>query len=90
MKYFCLALDNYFTLPKVIKILREKEIGIVVTARFRRDWPPASLAKISHESANFNYFYYTQDEHGTLVAHWMDNGLVFCCSTFHGIGDYVL
>ena len=32
MKKFCLALDNYFTLPKVILALREQGVGIVGTA----------------------------------------------------------
>ena len=29
----CIAMDNYFTLPKVIKALRDKSIGVVGTAR---------------------------------------------------------
>ena len=41
MDKFCLAMDNYFTLPKVLKALREAGIGIVGTARFRgHGWPP--------------------------------------------------
>ena len=36
MDKFCIAMDNYFTLPKVIKALRDKNIGIVGTARFKK------------------------------------------------------
>ena len=34
MKNFCIAIDNYFTLPGAISKLRELGIGIVGTARF--------------------------------------------------------
>ena len=34
MTKFCLAMDNYFTLPKVIAKLREKGVGVVGTAQF--------------------------------------------------------
>ena len=33
MKNFCIAMDNYFTLPKLIKKLRDLGIGIVGTSR---------------------------------------------------------
>eukprot|EP00957_Ditylum_brightwellii_P045962 3486569-Ditylum_brightwellii.AAC.1 len=33
---FCVAVDNYFTLPHVIKHLRKNGIGIVGTARMRK------------------------------------------------------
>mmetsp|Transcript_1985 Transcript_1985/g.2830 ORF Transcript_1985/g.2830 Transcript_1985/m.2830 type:complete len:213 (+) Transcript_1985:449-1087(+) len=66
---FCLAMDNYFTLPCVIKTLRNKEIGIVGTARYRgRSCPPQMLKDVSQDDANFNDFYWTVDEFGTLVA----------------------
>ena len=89
MTNFCLAMDNYFTLPKVIKSLREKGVGVVGNARFRRNWPPASLRKITLTDAKFNDFFYCVDEHGTLCARWMDNGLVFCVSTMHRVGKIV-
>lgn len=34
MKDFCLVMEKYFTLPKIIKKLRELGIGVVGTARF--------------------------------------------------------
>ena len=39
MTDFVLAMDNYFTLPRLIKRLRDLGIGIVGTARFRTKWP---------------------------------------------------
>ena len=84
-----IAMDNYFTLPKVIAYLREKNIGVVGTARFRRGWPGSELKSIKVEQANFNDFYWTVDEHGTLLGRWMDNGLVFIVSTVHKVGKIV-
>ena len=83
-------MDNYFTFPKVIYALRQAGIGIVRTARFRRkSWPPKELRALTKEKANFNDFYYTVDEFGTMCARWMDNGLVFCVSTLHKIGNEI-
>ena len=90
MDKFCLAMDNYFTLPKVISSLREANIGIVGTARFRsRTWPPKALRMVTKESVNFNDFYWMVDEYGTLISRWMDNGLVFCVSTLHKPGKII-
>ena len=90
MGTFCLAMDNYFTLPKVIAALREMGIGIVGTARYRgKVWPPNELKSVNKESAKFNQFYWTVDEYGTLLARWMDNGMVFCCSTMHKAGNTI-
>ena len=33
---FCLAMDNYFTIPKVIKRLREIGVGVVGTSKFKQ------------------------------------------------------
>ena len=80
METFCLAMDNYFTFPKVIAALREKDIGVVGTARFRgKNWPPRELRDIKKEDVTFNKFFWMVDEFGTLIARWMDNGLVFLC-----------
>ena len=46
MDKFCLAMDNYFTVPAVMKHLRNKGIGVVGTARARRGWPPPALQKV--------------------------------------------
>ena len=74
MHSFCLAMDNYFTLPKVIAVLQEKNTGVVGTSRFRKNWPSKDLQKIQTDKVDFNNFYYCVDEHGTLTERWMDNG----------------
>ena len=44
---------------------------------------------IDTDEANFNDFYWTIDENGTLVGRWMDNGLVCVVSTVHKINTVV-
>ena len=80
-------MDNYFTLPKVIKALRDKGIGIVGTAKYQRAWPPIELKQVSDKDCSFNDFNYTTDDYGTLCARWMDNGMAFCVSTIHCAGQ---
>ena len=82
-------MDNYFTLPKIIKKFIDVGIGVIGTARFRKGWPPERLEEITKEESNFNDLYWTTDEFGSLVARWMDNGLVFMVSTVHRIGKEV-
>ena len=89
MDKFCLAMDNYFTVPTAIKKLRDENIGVVGTARFKRNWPPKELKDVNVENCNFNDFYYTYDDHGSLVARWMDNNMVFLVSTVHRVGQMV-
>ena len=52
------------------------------TAQFWSNFPPKELKNIN-ANAQSNGFYWIFDEKGTLVAQWMDNGLVFCMSTVH-------
>ena len=87
-------MDNYFTLPKVCGHLREIGIGILGTARARRDWPPQeilyeAIQKNKKAKPTFNDTFWTVDEHGTLVARWMDNKFVTMVSTIHSIEDVV-
>ena len=89
MKDICIAMDNYFTLPSVMPLLRSFGIGTFGTSRFKPNWPTARLKEIDKKDANFNTFYHHIDKHGTLVARWMDNGLVFVVSTIHRPG-YVI
>ena len=90
MSTFVIAMDNYFTLPKVISKLREKGIGVVGTARYRgQTWPPKKLKEVSKDDASFNDFYWMVDEFGTLLGRWMDNGMVFVVSTIHRVGKIV-
>ena len=78
-------MDNYFTLPRVIAKLRDLSVGCVGTARFCNGWPSKELRDVNQSSADFNDFFWTVDSFGTLVARWMDNGMVFCISTVHQI-----
>ena len=48
-----ITLDNYFTLPKVIKALRKHGIGVIGTSRFKQGWPPNEL-KDYHKKDNPN------------------------------------
>lgn len=86
---FVITMDNYFTFPKVIKALRDLDIGVLGTSRFRKTWPPRRLKNVNKEKANFNEFYWTIDEFGTLIARWMDNGMVFVVSTVHQVGKMI-
>eukprot|EP00957_Ditylum_brightwellii_P022144 1670440-Ditylum_brightwellii.AAC.1 len=90
MEIFCVAMDNYFTSPHVIKHLRTNGIGVVRTARMRKQWPPPGLCNTQARNFDFNEFRSLIDEHGTLVAQWVHNGLVLLVSTIHHVGKYVL
>ena len=84
-KISILAIDNYFTRPsKVIAVLSDLNISVVETSRFTKSWHPTSLKHIKDAHLN-NTFFYTTNEHGTLAACWMENGMVFCVSTVHYI-----
>ena len=85
---FVIAMGNYFTLKKPIKLLCDKKNGVVGTARFWSNWPPKVLKNLN-TGVQFNDFYWKVDEKGTLVAWWMDNGLVFCVSTVHRPGKTI-
>jgi len=82
-------MDNYFTVPSVMKHLRDKGIGVVGTARARRGWPPSALQKVEQKNCDFNEFRYLIDDDGTLIAKWMDNGLVLLVSTLHAVGHSI-
>ena len=58
---FIVAMDNYFSLPKVIAKLREMGVGMVGTSRFKPNWPPKPLKDIDIDKSNFNEFYWSMD-----------------------------
>eukprot|EP00957_Ditylum_brightwellii_P100473 7658487-Ditylum_brightwellii.AAC.1 len=89
MDAFCLAMDNYFTLLKVIAKLHKIGVGIVGTVRARRGWPPKELSNAIQQDANFNNLFWTVDVFGILVVQWMDNGFVLCVTTLHKVGEIV-
>ena len=84
MDKFCIAMDNYFTLPKVIKCLRELGVGVVGTARFRRNWPPQFLKDVKQTDVTFNEFHYCFFEN-TLLARWIHRRQDHCPSTLQEV-----
>ena len=86
---YVITMDNYFTSPKVIKSLRDRDIGVVGTARFKKTWPPQCLKQINSETVKFNDFYWMVDDDGTMLGRWMDNNFVFMVSTVHRIGKTI-
>ncbi len=70
--------------------MQEISAGVVSIARFRsKVLLPKILKDANKDKARFNEFYYTIDEFGTLVAQWMDNGMVFCTPTLHRPGNMI-
>ena len=68
MGTFIIAMDNYFTHPKVMAALRGKGIGVVGTSCFFRNWPSKKFNVCVHQDkAKFNNFYHTIDEYGTYL-----------------------
>ena len=82
---YCVAMNNYFTLPKVVAMLRSYGIGCVGTARFRPGWPSKNIKEIDEKRVDFNELLWSVDKYGTLLVRWMDNGLVFIVSTVHSV-----
>ena len=54
-KKYVIGMDNYFTLPKAIKGLRDLGIACVGTARVRIVWTPKEVIEVSDN--RFNNFY---------------------------------
>eukprot|EP00957_Ditylum_brightwellii_P023743 1791399-Ditylum_brightwellii.AAC.1 len=67
-------MDNYFTVPTVMKCLRDNGIDVVGTERARRGWPSLALQKVEQKDCDFNEFRYLIDDTSTLIGKWMDNG----------------
>lgn len=85
---FLIAMDNYFTYPKVMSELRARNIGVLGTARNRRGWPPEQLKLSSNPT--FNELVWCRDQLGTLVVRWVDNSCVLMVSTVHSPHEKIL
>eukprot|EP00957_Ditylum_brightwellii_P044780 3397046-Ditylum_brightwellii.AAC.1 len=83
MDAVCLAMDNYFILPKVIAKLCKIGVEIVGTMCARRGWPLKELNNVMQQDANFTDFFWTVDDFSTLVTQWIDNGLILFVTTLH-------
>jgi len=80
-KKYVVAMDNYFTTPNVMEATRERNVGVVWTARGRTGWPPKELLAIDDE--RFNSLYLMNDERNFLIGRWVDNNIVKMVSTVH-------
>jgi Transposase IS4 len=78
---YVIAMDNYFTWPKVIEGLRLRNIAVVGTARAKRGWPPKEIKDV--DDARFNTLYLLNDDLNFLTARWVDNNIVTMVSTLH-------
>jgi hypothetical protein len=75
-----IAMDNFFTTERVIKMTREKGVGIVGTARNRRGWPPAEYKNINDTRFNTWYVWHEDDY---SICRWVDNNVVNMVTTIH-------
>ena len=73
-------MDNYFTYERVIKNLRQLNVGIIGTARARRGWTPPEFKAITDD--RFNTVYYLKMD-GYIILRWVDNNIVTMVSTVH-------
>ena len=67
---FVVTLDNFCTLPKVMKKLHDLGIGCFGTTGGRMGWPPLELnddyLTNRFKNVTFNHLYWTVDKEGTL------------------------
>lgn len=80
-KKYLVAMDNYFTYPKILHRMRELCVACVGTARAKRGWPPQEMRTINDN--RFNTLYSMNDEMGFRVFRWVDNNVVTMVSSFH-------
>src|SRR6056300_271631 len=78
---YVVAMDNYFTLPKAVKGLKDENIGVVGTARARHGWPSKEFKKV--DDKRFNTLYTLTDKDGFKIMRWVDNNVVTMVSTLH-------
>ena len=82
-----IAIDNYFTLSKVMEMLQEFIIGVIGNVRFLPWWPGKNVKEIDDTQINFNELFWSVDSFGTIILKCMDNGLVFLVATLHNVMD---
>jgi hypothetical protein len=80
-KKYLVAMDNYFTYPKILKKMRELCVACVGTARAKRGWPPTEFRSLTDN--RFNTLYSMNDENGFCIFRWVDNNVVTMVSSFH-------
>ena len=80
-KQYITAMDNLFTLSKVLSGAREMNVAICGTARARRGWPPKEYKNIFDE--RFNSLYWINDKDNFQIQRWVDNNVVTMVTTMH-------
>jgi len=78
---FVVGMDNYFTYPNIVADMRMNGVGVVGTARSRKQWPPKELSSIN--DIRFNTLYTCCDDNNFLIARWVDNKIVTMVTTVH-------
>ena len=78
---YVLGMDNFFTTTDVIKATRALNVGVVGTARKRRNWPPKEMGAIDDE--RFNTLYCLPSKDNYMIFGWVDNLVVLMVSTIH-------
>ena len=86
-KYFVIAMENYFTFPKVLAMLKEFMIGVVGTVRFCPGLSGQNIKEIDDTQINFNELFCSVDSFETLVIKLLDYVLVFLVTIFHNMMD---
>lgn len=78
---YVVTMDNFFTTPRVMVESRQKNVGVIGTARNRRGWPDPEYRNIGDDRFNSLYVWHHQDNY--LVCRWVDNNVVNMVSTIH-------
>ena len=73
MKYV-VAMDNYFTYPKILDSMRNLGVAFVGIARARRGWPPKQMREI--DDPLFNTLYAMNKEKNIDIMQWVDNNVI--------------
>ena len=81
LRQYVAAMDNLFTLSKVLSGARAINVAICGTARARRGWPPKEYKNIFDE--HFNSLYWINDKDNFQIQQWVDNNVVTMVTTMH-------
>ena len=80
-KRYVVAMDNYFTYPKILKGMRDLGVACVGTARAKRGWPPKEMRDIADD--RFNTLHCMNDDMNFRICRWVDNNVITMVSTLH-------
>ena len=80
-RQYVAAMDNLFTLSKVLSGARAMNVAICGTARARHGWPLKEYKNIFDE--RFNSLYWINDKDNFQIQQWVDNNVVTMVTTMH-------